>query len=105
MTTMQSDSLMRLLFRGASVINITTGLNPNYPNPPAWGISLYINGKESPVLVVVRGVEYTFNIMASEEHPVYITGEPFLVSQSSLVTAKDDGMCGPLSDRSHASVL
>lgn len=72
------------------MINITTGLNPNYPNPPAWGISLYINGKESPVLVLVRGVEYTFNIMASEEHPVYITGKPFFLSFSlPLISQRD----------------
>ncbi|GAQ87169.1 DOMON domain containing protein [Klebsormidium nitens] len=80
------------VIQGATVLNITTGLNPNYPNPPAWGISLYINGKESPVLVVVRGVEYTFNIMATEEHPVYITDDVTGGTANTLETIYAGGL-------------
>lgn len=47
--------------------------NKNYPNPPAWGYSLWVNGQESPVLVVERGKTYTFNVAAGPTHPVYIT--------------------------------
>jgi hypothetical protein len=34
--------------------------NPNYPNPPGWGVSYHINGMESPVLSLTRGTAYTF---------------------------------------------
>ncbi len=49
------------------------GTNKNYPNPPGWGLSLHVNGFETPVLRVVRGVAYNFTIQAGETHPVYIT--------------------------------
>jgi len=49
------------------------GTNKNYPNPPGWGLSLHVNGFETPVLRVVRGVPYNFTIEAGETHPVYIT--------------------------------
>ncbi|EGD82815.1 hypothetical protein PTSG_03465 [Salpingoeca rosetta] len=54
---------------------VTTGTNLNYPNPPAWGISYWINGMESPLLRVFRGVEYTFTIKATSQHPLYITND------------------------------
>lgn len=52
---------------------VTTGPSPNYPNPPAWGLSYHINGKESPVIVVRRGIEVTFDVRAGTTHPLYIT--------------------------------
>ncbi|KNC55022.1 uncharacterized protein AMSG_12372 [Thecamonas trahens ATCC 50062] len=58
---------------GVTTIEVKLGNNPNYPNPPAWGISYHLNGIESPVLYVVRGTEYTFRVMASSDHPLYIT--------------------------------
>lgn len=58
---------------GPTTFNITIGSNKNYPNPPAWGYSLWVNGQESPVLVVERGKTYTFNVAAGPTHPVYIT--------------------------------
>ncbi len=45
---------------GATTFTVVTGPNPNYPNPPAWGLSYHVNGQESPLLEVVRGTEYTF---------------------------------------------
>ncbi|KAJ3213713.1 hypothetical protein HDU67_002554 [Dinochytrium kinnereticum] len=54
-------------------LTITLGPNPNYPNPPAWGVSYRINGLESPVLQVRRNVEYTFMIKSGIDHPFYIT--------------------------------
>lgn len=47
--------------------------NPNYPNPPGWGISFHINDYETPVLKIKRGSTYTFNVMAGATHPLYIT--------------------------------
>jgi hypothetical protein len=43
-----------------------------YPNPPAWGVSWRFDGIESPVLVLQRGVKYTFVIAATPLHPFYI---------------------------------
>ena len=45
---------------GVTTFTVVTGPNPNYPNPPAWGLSYHVNGVESPLLEVVRGTEYTF---------------------------------------------
>jgi hypothetical protein len=59
--------------QGQTNFVVTTGNNPNYPNPPAWGISYHVNGKESPVIVVTRGIEVTFDIRAGTTHPLYIT--------------------------------
>jgi len=58
---------------GDTTFTITTGPNQNYPNPPAWGLSYHINGKESPIIKVVRGRKYTFSIQAAADHPFYIT--------------------------------
>lgn len=58
---------------GPTEFTITTGTNKNYPNPPAWGLSLWVNNMESPILVVRRGIPYTFKIEAGISHPVYIT--------------------------------
>jgi len=58
---------------GPTTFDVTIGTNENYPNPPAWGLSLWVNDEESPVLVVRRGTPYTFNIEAGPTHPVYIT--------------------------------
>lgn len=49
------------------------GSNKNYPNPPGWGLSFHLNGFETPVLRMVRGVPYNFTVMAGETHPLYIT--------------------------------
>ena len=51
---------------------VTLGANPNYPNPPAWGVSYKVNGLESPTLVVVRGVRYRFYVGAGASHPLYV---------------------------------
>lgn len=61
------------VLEGVTEFDIVTGDNPNYPNPPGWGISYHINGKESPVLKVVRGNTYTFKVMAGPNHPLYLT--------------------------------
>ena len=45
---------------GVTTFTVVTGPNPNYPNPPAWGLSYHVNGVESPLLEVVRGTEYEF---------------------------------------------
>ncbi|KAJ3025634.1 UNVERIFIED_CONTAM: hypothetical protein HDU68_006918 [Siphonaria sp. JEL0065] len=58
--------------RGTTDLQITLGPNPNYPNPPGWGTSFYVNGIESPVIHVVRGVSYTFSVH-STTHPLYLT--------------------------------
>eukprot|EP00056_Hartaetosiga_gracilis_P007795 m.112213 g.112213 ORF g.112213 m.112213 type:complete len:838 (+) comp12779_c1_seq2:605-3118(+) len=60
---------------GVTTFVVTTGTNYNYPNPPAWGLSYHINNFESPVLRVQRGVEYTFVIKATNQHPLYITND------------------------------
>jgi hypothetical protein len=59
--------------QGVSVFDVTLAKSPNYPNPPGWGVSYWINGAESPVLVVERWVEYTFVVAAGPTHPLYIT--------------------------------
>ncbi|BDA51080.1 probable cytochrome b561, DM13 and DOMON domain-containing protein [Coccomyxa sp. Obi] len=68
---MQGPQLLDLT--KSNMIEITTGTNKNYPNPPAWGLSLHVNGLETPVVRVSRGVPYTFVIKAGETHPIYIT--------------------------------
>jgi len=50
---------------GRTSFDFTIGPNPNYPNPPAWGISYHVNGLETPVLQLHRGVNYTFNVKVS----------------------------------------
>ena len=62
---------------------IITGTNKNYPNPPAWGLSLWVNNNESPVLVVQRNATYTFVAEAGETQPIYITSS--IVGGGSLV--------------------
>lgn len=58
-----------------TTFTVATGPNPNYPNPDRWGLSYHINGEESPVLLLKRGVEYTFVITAGEFHPFYLTDD------------------------------
>ncbi len=50
---------------GRTHFDVTLAANPNYPNPPGWGVSYYINTLESAVLEVYRGVNYTFNVTVS----------------------------------------
>ena len=57
----------------ATMFEIVTGENLHYPNPPGWGLSYHVNGKESPVLKVKRGTTYTFKVKAGEYHPLYLT--------------------------------
>lgn len=68
-----SSNSEKRFVRGSSSFDITIGPNPNYPNPPGWGISYYVNGVESPTIVVKRGDVLIFNVMATESHPLYIT--------------------------------
>jgi len=67
------DNSKARFVRGVKSFDITTGPNPNYPNPPGWGLSYYVNGVESPTIVVNRGDVLTFKVMASSSHPLYIT--------------------------------
>ncbi|KAG2491154.1 hypothetical protein HYH03_010595 [Edaphochlamys debaryana] len=67
-----SDS--NVLF-GRTSITVTQGPNPNYPNPPAWGLSYHLDGLETPVLKLFRDVTYTFNIQAGNTHPLYLTSD------------------------------
>lgn len=46
------------VLKGVTAIEVTEGTNPNYPNPPAWGISYYLNDMESPVLEVSRVIQW-----------------------------------------------
>eukprot|EP00877_Chromochloris_zofingiensis_P010198 jgi/Chrzof1/5431/Cz16g02220.t1 len=62
--------------------DVITAENPNYPNPPAWGISYHLNGKETPVIRVIRENTYTFRVMAGPTHPFYITNS--IVGANSL---------------------
>ncbi len=73
---------------GPTVFNVTIGTNKNYPNPPAWGLSLHINNFETPVVVVRRGTTYTFNVEAGPTHPVYITSS--IIGGGLLVDYKDE---------------
>lgn len=43
-------------------LTITIGSNRNYPNPPAWGLSYWVNGVETPVIKVFRNTTYTFSV-------------------------------------------
>ncbi|KAJ3230977.1 hypothetical protein HDU78_007973 [Chytriomyces hyalinus] len=75
----------------------TTGPNPNYPNPPGWGLSFYVNGVESPTLQVTRGVTYTFIVKAGDMHPLYLTssmlgGKSGLSSSNETVFTGDAGV-------------
>jgi hypothetical protein len=54
-------------------INVTVGRNPGYPNPPGWGISYYLNGIESPHLILDDNATYTFIVSGGASHPLYIT--------------------------------
>jgi hypothetical protein len=57
-----------------AVLKVTVGENPNYPSPEGgWGVSLWIDGDESPVIEIVRGSTVTFSIQATAAHPVYLT--------------------------------
>jgi hypothetical protein len=60
---------------GVRTFTVLTGPNPNYPNPDSWGLSYHINDEESPVLLLERGVEYTFLIQAGASHPFYLTDD------------------------------
>lgn len=60
---------------GVTDFVVTTAPNPNYPNPPGWGISYHLNGAESPVLLLKRGTTYTFTIKGGLTHPFYITSD------------------------------
>lgn len=73
---------------GPTAFTITIGSNKNYPNPPGWGYSLWVNGRESPVLVARRGTTYTFTIAAGPTHPVYITSS--VIGGGSLVRYKGE---------------
>jgi hypothetical protein len=73
---------------GPTTFNVTLGSNKLYPNPPAWGYSLWVNKKESPVLVVRRGTMYTFNVAAGPTHPVYITSS--IIGGGLLVDYEDE---------------
>lgn len=91
-----ADPSKSRIVRGAKSLEITTGPNPNYPNPPGWGLSYYVNGVESPVIVVNRGQEYTFVIKASSAHPLYITssqigGKAALPTSTETILAGDNG--------------
>ncbi|KAJ3225282.1 hypothetical protein HDU81_008039 [Chytriomyces hyalinus] len=66
----------------------TTGPNPNYPNPPGWGLSFYVNGVESPILQVTRGVTYTFIVKAGDMHPLYLTSS-VLGGKSGLTSSNE----------------
>ncbi len=55
------------------VFNITSGPYEVHPDPPGWGLGYVVNDIALPILNVVRGQEYTFNIMAGPTHPVYLT--------------------------------
>lgn len=59
--------------RGVDTFVFETGSNKNYPNPPGWGLSYYVNGEESPILEVKRGATYTFVVQAGPTHPLYLT--------------------------------
>lgn len=88
---------------GITVFNVTTGTNANYPNPPAWGLSYHVNGYETPVLEVERGMEYTFNVMAGPTHPLYITtsilgGGSFTNYTGETVFAGNDTTHGTVED-------
>jgi len=67
---------------GVTTFTVVTGPNPNYPNPPAWGLSYHVNGMESPLLEVVRGTEYTFIVearhhaLAARPRPSHTSCEP-----------------------------
>eukprot|EP00898_Chlorokybus_atmophyticus_P003393 jgi/Chlat1/4054/Chrsp26S04000 len=62
--------------RGVTTFTVDSNVRGTYPNPPAPGTrSFHINGFETPVLEVVRGTQYTFNVTSSESfvltsHPV-----------------------------------
>ncbi|KAG2439762.1 hypothetical protein HYH02_010639 [Chlamydomonas schloesseri] len=60
---------------GRTNIVVTQGTNPNYPNPPAWGLSYHLAGLETPVLTLLRGVTYTFSVRAGPTHPLYFTSD------------------------------
>jgi len=52
---------------------IVTNNGGIYPNSPGWGVSWKLNGKFTPIIRAIRGVELTFKVAATEEHPLYIT--------------------------------
>ena len=84
---------------GPTNFTVTIGTNANYPNPPAWGLSLWVNEHESPVLVVRRGETYTFQIEAGPSHPIYVTdsivGGGLLVDyESETIFAGGDDISG-----------
>eukprot|EP01128_Nolandella_sp_AFSM9_P000793 TRINITY_DN10914_c0_g1_i1.p1 TRINITY_DN10914_c0_g1~~TRINITY_DN10914_c0_g1_i1.p1 ORF type:complete len:655 (-),score=114.59 TRINITY_DN10914_c0_g1_i1:132-2027(-) len=62
-----------LPFPTDNVFNIRNGTNKNYPNPPAWSVSYWVNEKETPIMRVVRGETYTINLTAGPLHPLYFT--------------------------------
>eukprot|EP00884_Botryococcus_braunii_P017819 jgi/Botrbrau1/4720/Bobra.0218s0036.1 len=63
----------RPTIQGVDTFVVTLGTNPNYPNPPGWGVAYHINDIETPVLQVERCKPYTFNVQAGGSHPLYIT--------------------------------
>lgn len=71
-----SDHSGTVTFRGTGLKTLRCAVNaanPNYPNPPAWGLGYYVNGLESPAVYVRRGTEYTLEAAGGPTHPVYIT--------------------------------
>lgn len=61
--------------RDATSFVVLTGSNDNYPDPIRWGLSYHINGEESPILELKRGVQYTFMVEAGDSHPLYLTDD------------------------------
>ncbi|GBG88691.1 hypothetical protein CBR_g48221 [Chara braunii] len=85
--------------RGVPLV-VTSGPSKDYPNPPASDRSLFIDGVETPVLQVERGVEIMFSVEAGHDVPFYITPDPVggKWNESELVLAG-----GPESSGVHTS--
>mmetsp|Transcript_34381 Transcript_34381/g.87919 ORF Transcript_34381/g.87919 Transcript_34381/m.87919 type:complete len:1120 (-) Transcript_34381:76-3435(-) len=75
MPAMTAPDTVPVVGSGVTMFNVDTGINPNYPNPPAWGLSYRMNGLETPVIVFKPGQELVFNVAAGPAHPLYITDD------------------------------
>ena len=61
------------ILSGTKDFIVTSGPYEVHPDPPGWGLAYIVNNVSLPVLNVVRGIEYTFTVMAGPTHPLYFT--------------------------------